>query len=373
MCCTSAGWHLFLCEGVGGREGCTLWAPFYLEKLITQSAKLTGKSLLVTGGTGTLGLAILRHLLEHEEFEKIILFSRDEMKQWALRQHFGDEPRLRFFIGDVRDRDRLKRAFAGVDYVVHAAATKIVPAAEYNPFEAVKTNVFGAMNVAEAAVDMGVESVVALSTDKASSPINLYGATKLVADKLFLRSSTYMASELTRFNVLRYGNIIGSRGSLIPSIRGQVLSGKPVEVTDPEMTRFMQKVENAVVAVLGLLVSDSRSETHILKSPSMKVGDIVSILASGSEVRITGERSGEKKHEQMLSEHDVPYSVEMADKFVRYESPDRAATAVAMSLGQGLASGFSYASNSNNAWMTTEELSSYLASLDEKNLLPAPF
>ena len=234
---------------------------------------LTGKTILVTGGTGSFGNAFVPMTLEKYNPKKIIILSRDEMKQWSMAEKFVGDDRVRFFIGDVRDKDRLNRALDGVDVVVHAAATKIVPTAEYNPFEAVKTNVIGAMNLIDACIDKGVERVVALSTDKASSPINLYGATKLTSDKLFIAGNSYSGAKKTRFSVVRYGNVLGSRGSVIPFFLSKSDSGV-LPITDPEMTRFMITLEEGVALVWDALEQAQGGEIFVKKIPSMNIMEI---------------------------------------------------------------------------------------------------
>ncbi|HAC28007.1 MAG TPA: UDP-N-acetylglucosamine 4,6-dehydratase (inverting), partial [Marinobacter hydrocarbonoclasticus] len=259
---------------------------------------LENSTILVTGGTGSFGHKFIPMTLEKYNPRKIIVFSRDEMKQWEMAKLFQGDDRLRFFIGDVRDRDRLYRALDGVDYVVHAAATKIVPTAEYNPFECVKTNIHGAMNLIDAAIDKGIKGVVALSTDKASSPINLYGATKLASDKLFVAGNSYAGGHKTKFSVVRYGNVMGSRGSVIPFFMSIKDKGV-LPITDPRMTRFMISLEQGVELVWHAFEDMVGGEIYVKKIPSMKVTDLARVVAPEAEQEIVGIRPGEKLHEQM--------------------------------------------------------------------------
>lgn len=271
------------------------------------SAKFDGSTLLITGGTGSFGHAFTRITLKKSNPKKLIIFSRDEMKQWEMAKIFGNDPRVRFFIGDVRDQNRLNRAFDGVDYVIHAAATKIVPTAEYNPFECIKTNINGAMNVIDAAIDQRVKDVVALSTDKASSPINLYGATKLASDKLFVASNSYSGEQRTAFSVVRYGNVMGSRGSVIPFFY-QRRSDKSLPITDSRMTRFMITLEQGVELVWHAFDDMVGGEIYIKKIPSMKVTEVAKAIAPEARHEIIGIRPGEKIHEQMVGEEDAPFT-----------------------------------------------------------------
>ena len=275
---------------------------------------LNNSTILVTGGTGSFGHTFIRMTLEKYNSKKVIVFSRDEMKQWEMAKLFADDDRVRFFIGDVRDRDRLYRALAGVDYVVHAAATKIVPTAEYNPFECVKTNINGAMNVIDACIDCNVKGVVALSTDKASSPINLYGATKLASDKLFVAGNAYSGEHGTQFSVVRYGNVMGSRGSVIPFF-DQVKASGTVPVTDPRMTRFMISLEQGVELVWHAFEDMIGGEIYVKKIPSMKVTEVANTIAPNAVQKIIGIRPGEKLHEQMIGEEDAPSTYEYEDHY----------------------------------------------------------
>lgn len=321
---------------------------------------LQDSTILVTGGTGSFGHAFVPMTLARFNPRKLIILSRDEMKQWEMAKLFGGDDRVRFFIGDVRDRDRLYRAFRGVDYVIHAAATKIVPTAEYNPFECVKTNVNGAMNVIDAAIDCGVKRVVALSTDKASSPINLYGATKLASDKLFVASNSYGGEHGTRFSVVRYGNVMGSRGSVIPFFASQRDKGV-LPITDARMTRFMISLEQGVELVWHALDDMEGGEVYVRKIPSMKVTDIARVVAPEATHEIIGIRPGEKLHEQMIGPEDAPHTYEYADHFKILpaihnwsSSPGR------IKDGKRVPDGFTYASDTNPDWMEPQALTDWI-------------
>lgn len=313
---------------------------------------LKDKVILVTGGTGSFGKKLIRKALELQ-VKKIIVFSRDELKQYEMKQEFEDE-RIRFFIGDVRDKDRLYRAFDGVDIVIHAAAMKHVDACEYNPFEAIKTNIHGAQNIIEAAIDRGVEKVIALSTDKACSPVNLYGATKLASDKLFVAANSYAGEKKTRFAVVRYGNVVGSRGSVVPFFKKIRHTGK-LTVTDERMTRFWITLDQGVQFVLDNLKRMQGGEIFVPKIPSMKVMDLAKAIAPECEIKIIGIRPGEKLHEAMIMEDDARHTVEFDDYYViqpeftwwkkeeHYE-------------GKLLPEGFAYTSDSNTDWLSIEQL-----------------
>ncbi len=276
---------------------------------------LEGSTILITGGTGSLGQKLTEIILANYNPKRLIILSRDELKQYEMCQRFNDHQALRFFIGDVRDRDRLYRAFDGVDYIIHAAALKQVPAAEYNPFEAIKTNIYGAKNVIDAAVDWGVKKVVALSTDKAANPINLYGATKLCSDKLFISGNTYAGSKPTRFSVVRYGNVVGSRGSVIPYFLQQRKSGA-VTVTDKRMTRFWITLDQGARMVLDSFERMKGGEIFVPKIPSTGIMDVVEAIAPDCEVKLIGIRPGEKLHEVLISEDDGRLTLEYDDYFV---------------------------------------------------------
>ncbi|MEL7149185.1 MAG: UDP-N-acetylglucosamine 4,6-dehydratase (inverting) [Pseudomonadota bacterium] len=321
---------------------------------------LNNASILVTGGTGSFGNAFVPATLEKYDPAKIVIFSRDEMKQWEMAKTYGDDPRVRFFIGDVRDRDRLYRALDGIDYVVHAAATKIVPTAEYNPFECIKTNVNGAMNLIDACIDKKVQGVVALSTDKASSPINLYGASKLASDKLFVAGNAYSGEHGTRFSVVRYGNVMGSRGSVIPlfmSMRDRAT----LPITDTRMTRFMISLRQGVELVWHAFDDMVGGEIYVKKIPSMKVTDIASVISPQAEHDVVGIRPGEKLHEQMIGEEDAAFTYEYPEHFKilpAINSWDK--TSSRIQDGQKVPEGFSYRSDTNADWMEPAELEAWI-------------
>jgi UDP-N-acetylglucosamine 4,6-dehydratase (inverting) len=298
--------------------------------------------------------------------KKIIIFSRDEMKQWDMAKKFDGDGRVRFFIGDVRDKDRLYRALDGVDYVVHAAATKIVPTAEYNPFECVKTNINGAMNLIDACIDKGIRRVVALSTDKASSPINLYGATKLASDKLFIAGNSYSGGHKTRFAVVRYGNVMGSRGSVIPFFMSIKDKGV-MPITDSRMTRFMISLEQGVELVWHAFEDMEGGEIYVKKIPSMKVTDLARVVAPDAKQDIVGIRPGEKLHEQMISAEDAYYTYEYKEHFkilpvINNWSSDPAR----IQDGKKVAENFVYASDNNTEWMTEADLQAWIDANREK-------
>jgi UDP-N-acetylglucosamine 4,6-dehydratase len=320
--------------------------------------RLTGKTILVTGGTGSFGNAFVPMTLEKYNPKKIIILSRDEMKQWSMAEKFVGDDRVRFFIGDVRDKDRLNRALDGVDVVVHAAATKIVPTAEYNPFEAVKTNVIGAMNLIDACIDKGVERVVALSTDKASSPINLYGATKLTSDKLFIAGNSYSGAKKTRFSVVRYGNVLGSRGSVIPFFLSKSNSGV-LPITDPEMTRFMITLEEGVKLVWDALEQAQGGEIFVKKIPSMNIMEIAKAVLPKAKFDFVGIRPGEKLHEQMIGEEDSPRTFDFGDHYRILPTID-VGQDVLGGKGKSVAPGFTYTSDNNIDWMNVEQLSTWI-------------
>lgn len=321
---------------------------------------LTNSTILVTGGTGSFGHAFVPMTLEKYDPKKIIILSRDEMKQWEMAKLFKDDPRVRFFLGDVRDRDRLYRALDGVDYVVHAAATKIVPTAEYNPFECIKTNVQGAMNLIDACIDKGVKRVVALSTDKASSPINLYGASKLASDKLFVAGNAYSGGHDTAFSVVRYGNVMGSRGSVIPffmSIRGE----GELPITDPRMTRFMITLEQGVQLVWHAFDDMVGGEIYVKKIPSMKVTDIADVIAPEAKHQVIGIRPGEKLHEQMIGTEDAPYTYEYDEHFKILPSINNwSISEERIKDGRPVEPDFVYSSDNNAEWMSPEVLADWI-------------
>lgn len=318
-------------------------------------------NLLVTGGTGSFGKAFVRMTLENFKPKRIIIFSRDEIKQWEMAREFQGHENVRFFIGDVRDRDRLYRALDGVDYVVHAAATKIVPTAEYNPFECIKTNINGAMHLIDACIDKSVKKVVALSTDKASSPTNLYGATKLASDKLFIASNySYSRSEQTRFSVVRYGNVMGSRGSIIPFFCSKLVNNR-LPITDKRMTRFMITLRQAVEQVWFAFEDMKGSETYVKKIPSMNIVDIARAIAPNAELDLIGIRPGEKLHEQMISSEDAPSTYEYPTYYkilpqINEWHKDKGR----IKNGTLVAEDFVYNSQTNSEWMTIQKLQSWL-------------
>ena len=317
-------------------------------------------TVLVTGGTGSFGHKFVPMTLAKYKPKKIIIFSRDEMKQWEMAKAYQGNPHVRFFIGDVRDRERLYRALDGVDYVVHAAATKIVPTAEYNPFECIKTNVMGAMNLIDACIDKGVKRVVALSTDKASSPINLYGASKLASDKLFVAGNAYVGEHSTRFSVVRYGNVMGSRGSVIPFFMS-VKSHGELPITDPRMTRFMISLEQGVELVWHAFSDMVGGEIYVKKIPSMNITDIAETVAPGAKTRVVGVRPGEKIHEQMVGSEDAPFTYEYDEHFKILPSiNDWGSSAERIKDGKKVPEGFVYSSDNNTDWMKNEELRAWI-------------
>jgi len=316
---------------------------------------LKQSSLLVTGGTGSFGRAFVRYALDKLDPHRLVVLSRDELKQSEMRAELNNDPRLRFFIGDIRDRDRLRRAMHNVDFVVHAAALKQVDTAEYNPFEYIQTNIIGSQHVIEAALDAGVERVIALSTDKASSPVNLYGATKLAADKLFIAANHYASGYDTRFSVVRYGNVMGSRGSVIPFFRDLASRGVPIPVTDTRMTRFWISLPEAVEFVVESLEMMNGGELYVPMIPSMKLVDLVRAIAPDSELAEIGIRPGEKLHEEMVSIDDARRTVAVQGRYIiqptastwGYEEPPDAVP---------VDEGFCYRSDSNQSWLSVEDI-----------------
>lgn len=317
-------------------------------------------SIMITGGTGSFGNAFVARLLDAFSPKRIVVFSRDEMKQEKMAQRFLGDERLRFFIGDVREKERLARAMAGVDFVIHAAALKIVPTAEYNPFECIKTNVIGAMNVIDAALDSGVKRVIALSTDKASSPINIYGASKLASDRLFISSNSYSGGVNTRFSVVRYGNVMGSRGSVIPLFCRLRKNGE-LPITDPQMTRFMITLEQGVDFVMQSLREMSGGEIFVKKIPSMNIKDIAYAIAPEAKIKIIGVRPGEKIHEQMISVEEAKDTIEY-DTYFKIISgalkPDE--EQMLKSGGRPVSSDFCYNSLNNKQVMSQEKLKNWI-------------
>ena len=321
---------------------------------------LENSTILITGGTGSFGNTFVPMTLAKYSPKKVIIFSRDEMKQWEMAKKFQGDDRVRFFIGDVRDKDRLYRALDGVDYVVHAAATKIVPTAEYNPFECIKTNINGAMNLIDACIDKGVKRVVALSTDKASSPINLYGATKLASDKLFVAGNSYAGGHDTRFAVVRYGNVMGSRGSVIPFFMS--IKGKGVlPITDDRMTRFMITLEQGVDLVWHAFSDMEGGEIYVKKIPSMKVTELASAISPESEQKIVGIRPGEKLHEQMIGEEDAAFTYEYPEHYKILPAINNWGTSQErIKDGVRVKDGFYYTSDNNDDWMSKEDLNAWI-------------
>jgi len=322
---------------------------------------LKNSTILITGGTGSFGNAFLPMTLKKYDPKKIIVFSRDEMKQWEMAKKFSGDPRVRFLIGDVREKSRLYRALSGVDYVVHAAATKIVPTAEYNPFECIKTNIDGAINVIDASIDCGVKKVIALSTDKACSPINLYGATKLASDKLFVASnSSYAGNHQTKFSVVRYGNVMGSRGSIIPLLISLKDKGK-FPITDTRMTRFMISLEQGIELVWKAFDDMQGGEIYIKKIPSMKLVDIASTISSTADLEIIGIRPGEKLHEQMIGPEDSNNTYEYKDYYkILPQINDWSEDKNRIKDGKKVSEGFVYSSDLNTEWMSTNSLDEWI-------------
>lgn len=312
---------------------------------------LKNSSILITGGTGSFGKAFVSMTLAKYNPRRLVIFSRDEIKQWEMQKQYQNDDRVRFFIGDVRDKDRIYRSLNGIDFVIHAAATKIVPTAEYNPFECVKTNVFGAMNLIDACIDRGVKRVIALSTDKASSPISLYGATKLTSDKLFIAGNSYSGSNETRFSIVRYGNVMGSRGSVIPFFLS-LADNAMLPITDVCMTRFMITLEQAVDMVWYAFEDMIGGEIYIKKIPSMKITDVALAVAPNAKHNIVGLRPGEKIHEQMISSEDAPYTYEYNNFYkVLPAIYNWSADTIRINKGILVAKNFTYSSDNNIEWM----------------------
>lgn len=313
---------------------------------------LENKVILITGGTGSFGKKFIKKALTLNA-KKIIVFSRDELKQYEMRKEFGEHNSLRYFIGDVRDKDRLYRAFEGVDIVIHAAAMKHVDACEYNPFEAVKTNINGAQNIIEAAIDCGVERVIALSTDKAAAPVNLYGATKLASDKLFIAANTYAGAKQTKFSVVRYGNVVGSRGSVVPFFQSIKHTGI-LPITDERMTRFWITLEQGVQFVIDNLGRMRGGELFVPKISSMRIMDLAKAIGPECKIEIVGIRPGEKLHETMITIDDARHTFEFDDYYVI--APEFSWWTTEKLEGKTLADGFEYNSAINNRWLTVEDL-----------------
>ena len=327
---------------------------------------LPNQSILITGGTGSFGHTFVPMTLAKYNPRRLVIFSRDEMKQWEMAKLYANDDRVRFFIGDVRDKDRLYRALDGIDYVVHAAATKIVPTAEYNPFECVKTNINGAMNLIDACIDKGVKRVVALSTDKASSPVNLYGATKLASDKMFVAGNSYAGGHNSRFAVVRYGNVMGSRGSVIPfflSIREKGI----LPITDERMTRFMISLEQGVHLVWHAFHDMIGGEIYVKKIPSMKVTELAKTIAPEAKIEIVGIRPGEKLHEQMIGVEDSFYTYEYPEHYKilpAINNWDRDVNRI--KGGKKVAENFSYTSDNNPEWMSAADLQAWMLANQHK-------
>jgi len=313
-----------------------------------------GSSVLITGGTGSFGKEFVTTLLAQHDPSRVAIFSRDELKQYEMKSMLGGDPRVRFFIGDIRDRDRLSMAMHGVDYVVHAAALKQVDTAEYNPMEYVKTNILGSENVMLASIEAGVKKVVALSTDKASSPINLYGATKLTADKLFISGNHYSYARGTKFSVVRYGNVMGSRGSVIPFFRALADEGKPLPITDLRMTRFWITLPQAVDFVVSAFEDMDGGELFVPRIPSMRVTDLARAIAPEAELVEIGVRPGEKLHEEMISPEDSLRTIRQPERYV--VGPTLAEWTYRVPAGEAVSAGFSYTSDTNDLWLSIDEI-----------------
>ena len=327
---------------------------------------LTNASILITGGTGSFGHTFVPMTLAKHNPKRLVIYSRDEMKQWEMAQRFAHDSRVRFFIGDVRDKDRLARSLDGIDYVVHAAATKIVPTAEYNPFECIKTNIDGAMNLIDVCIDRGIKRVVALSTDKASNPINLYGATKLASDKLFIAGNAYAGTHNTRFAVVRYGNVMGSRGSVIPFFMSLAHTGT-LPITDTRMTRFMITLEQAVELVWHAFDDMQGGEIYVKKIPSMTILDIAKSVAPEAKHKIIGIRPGEKIHEQMIGLEDAPHTYEYEGYYkVLPAIHNWSSDPTRINSGIKVDERFIYTSDNNTEWMSIETLREWIETRHNK-------
>ena len=320
--------------------------------------------VLVTGGTGSFGKKFIKILLEERQPKKVIVFSRDELKQHEMQVGGYNQENLRYFIGDIRDRERLLRAMHGVDIVVHAAALKQVPACEYNPMEAIKTNIMGTANVVEAALDAGVKKVLMVSTDKAVSPANLYGATKLAAEKLTIQSNAYAGGSATRFSCVRYGNVVGSRGSIVPLFLNQRSSGK-VTITDDRMTRFWLSLDQGVRFVIACIEQMEGGEVFVPKIPSTKVIDLARAIAPEAEINIIGIRPGEKVHEMLISEDEARHTIEMDNMFVVQPAEAIWFGYSWQNKGKLLDEGFTYSSDNNSEWLDVEGIKKYIAPFEE--------
>jgi len=327
---------------------------------------LTNSSILITGGTGSFGHAFVQMTLDKYNPKKIVILSRDEMKQWEMQKLYKNDKRVRFFIGDVRDKSRLYRALDGIDYVVHAAATKIVPTAEYNPFECIKTNINGAMNLIDACIDHNIKKVVALSTDKASRPVSLYGATKLASDKMFVASNSYSGEHKTLFSVVRYGNVMGSRGSVIPFFIQEKKKGK-LPITDNRMTRFMITLEEGVKLVWKAFDDMAGGEIYVKKIPSMKVVDIATAIDKNAIQEVVGIRPGEKLHEEMIGSDDALYTYEYDDYFKILPAINNwSSSKNLIKYGKKVDKNFSYTSDNNPEWMDIKTLQEWIGNNKDK-------
>jgi UDP-N-acetylglucosamine 4,6-dehydratase len=321
---------------------------------------LNNSTILLTGGTGSFGNTFVPMTLEKYNPKRIIIYSRDEMKQWEMSQKYINDSRVKFLIGDVRDKDRLSRCLDGVDYVVHAAATKIVPTAEYNPFECIKTNINGAMNIVDACIESGIKKVVALSTDKASNPINLYGATKLASDKLFVAANSNINQNQTAFSVVRYGNVMGSRGSVIPFFNKLAQTGE-LPITDPRMTRFMITLEEGVKLVWTAFEDMLGGEIYVKKIPSMTICDIAKAIDSKAKQKIIGIRPGEKIHEQMIGLEDAPHTFEYTSYYkILPAIHNWSSDPLRIKIGKPVSIDFTYSSDNNSEWMSIDELKAWI-------------
>ena len=329
---------------------------------------LDGKSILVTGGTGSFGKKFIKTILDkHPEITRIVIFSRDEYKQFVMQnmpEYKEHRDKLRFFIGDVRDKERLYRALEGIDMVVHAAALKQVPACEYNPFEAIKTNVMGAQNIIDACIDKGVKRVVALSTDKACAPVNLYGATKLCSDKLFIQGNAYSGPNGTKFSVVRYGNVAGSRGSVIPFFKELIENGaKELPITDMNMTRFWLKLEQAVEMVIEALTNMHGGELYVKKIPSMKMPELAKAIAPDAKLVEVGIRPGEKLHEQMIAPADARNTVDVGEYYIILPQVERKDISQFYANAKRVPANFEYNSGTNDRWLTIEDMKKLIAEI----------
>ncbi len=323
------------------------------------------KVVLITGGTGSFGKKFIEIMLEEYHPKKIIVYSRDELKQHEMRMNGFNDPSLRYFIGDIRDRDRLKRAFEGVDIVVHAAALKQVPACEYNPMEAIKTNILGSENVIDAALDTNVKKVLAISTDKAVNPVNLYGVTKLAAEKLFIQSNSYAGGREVRFSCTRYGNVVGSRGSVVPVFLQQRDKGR-ITITDERMTRFWISLDQGVRFVIRCIDQMHGGEVFVPKIPSMTVKDLGKAIAPNCEIAYTGIRPGEKLHEVLISEDEARNSVELDDMYVVQPNGMLWFGKDWEKIGKPLPEGFHYSSNTNTEWLDVDGIKKMIAPIEEE-------